>query len=135
MLTKLKVPAHVNKMYKLACDARKKAYAPYSKFKVGAAILSNDGKIYSGCNVEIATYRSICAEQTAIVKGIASGSKKFKEVVVVLNGPTPTPCGSCRQMLVEFCAASTKIWAASPTKGIQHCYTLGELLPHNFSLK
>ncbi|HLA48331.1 MAG: cytidine deaminase [Nitrospinae bacterium RIFCSPLOWO2_02_39_17] len=83
---------------------RKKAYAPYSNFKVGAAVLTIDGKIFTGCNVENSSYGlSICAERSAISNAISSGYKKFTKIAVVTDSEPPaSPCGACRQVIFEF---------------------------------
>ena len=94
----------MKKLIEKAKEARKNAYAPYSKFKVGAALLGKSGKIYTGCNVENATYgATICAERTALVKAISEGERKFTKIAIVASMKEPCPpCGICRQMLYEF---------------------------------
>jgi cytidine deaminase len=88
-----------------AIRARENAHAPYSQFKVGAAIEDSEGRIHTGCNVENATYGlTICAERVAVVKAVSEGAKGFKRVAVVADTATLTPpCGACRQILWEFC--------------------------------
>jgi cytidine deaminase len=88
-----------------ALAARRNAHAPYSKFQVGAALEDADGRVYLGCNVENATYGlSICAERVAVFKAISEGAKKFQRIAVSADTETLTPpCGSCRQILWEFC--------------------------------
>jgi cytidine deaminase len=99
-------PAQLKKLAAAAKQAAGNAYAPYSKFTVGAAILTESGKIYSGCNVENASYGlTNCAERTAIFSAIAAGEKKLKLQCVVVYTPTDTataPCGACRQVIYEF---------------------------------
>jgi cytidine deaminase len=87
-----------------AIQARERAYVPYSGYKVGAALLCKSGKIYTGCNVENASYgASICAERTAAVKAVSEGEQQFVAMAVVADGPVPgSPCGICRQFLYEF---------------------------------
>lgn len=87
-----------------ATEAREKAYAPYSCYKVGAALLGRSGKIYTGCNVENASYgATICAERAACVKAVSEGEKAFHMLAVVVDGDRPgSPCGICRQFLAEF---------------------------------
>lgn len=87
-----------------AARAREMAYVPYSGYKVGAALLGKSGKIYTGCNVENASYgASICAERTALVKAVSEGEREFMMIAVVTDGPKPgSPCGICRQVLYEF---------------------------------
>jgi cytidine deaminase len=88
-----------------AKKARENAHAPYSKFKVGAAILTGDGNIYSACNVENASYGgSVCAERNAVASAVAAGEKTFVQLAIVTQSDPPAaPCGLCRQVLVEFC--------------------------------
>ena len=115
-----------------ATAARLKAYAPYSKFRVGAALLAADGTIITGCNVENASYGlTICAERVAIFKAISKGLLAFRCIVVVtdVEGLTP-PCGACRQILWEFAPDAEVILAN--THGKTAKYTVRELLPHGF---
>jgi cytidine deaminase len=99
-------PARLSKLKALAKTAAGRAYAPYSRFRVGAAILTESGKIYSGCNVENASYGLCnCAERTAIFSAVAAGEKPLKLACVVVYTPTKTataPCGACRQVIFEF---------------------------------
>jgi cytidine deaminase len=115
--------------------AAENAYSPFSKVKVGAAILTSDGQVFSGCNVENSSYGlSICAERTAAVKAVSSGARSFKAVAVVSNLEGLTyPCGACRQFLSEFGDDITVIVA--PRKGKVMRHGLGELLPETFLLK
>ncbi len=88
-----------------ALRAREHAHAPFSKFKVGAALLGEDGQIYTGCNVENATYGlTVCAERVAVFKAVSEGVRKFRRIVVAADTNVLTPpCGACRQILWEFC--------------------------------
>ena len=88
-----------------ALDARNNAHAPFSHFKVGAALETDDGRIYTGCNIENATYGlTLCAERVAVFKAISEGARKFKRIAVAADTETLTPpCGACRQILWEFC--------------------------------
>lgn len=88
-----------------AINARERAYAPFSKFKVGAALEDENGRVFSGCNIENATYGlTICAERVAVFKAISEGAAKFKRIAVVTDTDSLTPpCGACRQILWEFC--------------------------------
>lgn len=120
-------------LFEAAEAVRKRAYAPYSHFTVGAAILADDGKIYSGCNVENAAYPiGNCAEASAIAAMIAGGAKRIERVYVTGSGSMPTtPCGGCRQRLREFAAPDTAI-ICHGVEGEPLMTTLGELLPHSF---
>lgn len=113
-----------------ARKARDKAYAPYSKYKVGAALLTADGTIISGCNVENASYpATICAERAAVARAISEGHRKFVAVAVVTrNGGSP--CGICRQVMAEF-APNMSVIVATPHKIVAE-YSLNELLPEHF---
>lgn len=118
----------------LALEARKKAYAPYSRFPVGAALLAESGQVYAGCNVENASYGlSICAERVALFKAVAAGERRFKAIAVVTE-TMATPCGSCRQVLAEFGEDELQVIVADP-EGQMKIYALGELLPATFTSK
>ena len=97
----------INALVKQAIEARKMAYAPYSKYKVGAAVLGSDGKIYGGCNIENASFGlTNCAERTAIFKMVSEGCMTFRALAVVGASEEPAesgPCGACRQVISEFC--------------------------------
>ncbi len=111
------------------------AYAPYSKFKVGAAV-KMDGEIYEGCNVENASYPlSVCGERNAIATAVAAGARHLEEIVVVTDASPPSsPCGGCRQVLREFSADPTKVKVISINrKGERREWTVAELLPDSFS--
>jgi len=116
-----------------ALAARAHAHAPYSGFKVGAALRAADGRIHAGCNIENAAFpQSQCAEATAIGVMIAAGAERIVEILVVADGPeTVSPCGGCRQRLVEFADSSTPVHLAGP-EGVRATVTLGELLPRAF---
>ena len=120
----------------LAAKAAEQSYSPYSKFRVGAAVLLQDGKIFAGPNVENASYRlTICAENTAIAKAISEAGPKIKVRAVAvanLNGAASMPCGACRQILWEFGGADT--WVFGPGEDRPLDVTLGSLLPHGFRL-
>ncbi|NBX68838.1 MAG: cytidine deaminase [Proteobacteria bacterium] len=98
-------------LVKKAINAKKKAYAPYSKYQVGSVVLDDTGKIYTGCNVENASYPAgLCAERTAIVKMVSEGGKKIKTIVVAASSEEPVfPCGMCLQVIQEFGADSEVI--------------------------
>lgn len=114
-----------------AKKAMKNAYAPYSKFKVGAAVLGGSGKIYAGVNVENASYGlTVCAERNAVAAAAAAGEKRIKAVAVAADTSRPTPpCGACRQVLAEFCGDADVILAGR--KGIA-TRKLSALLPEAF---
>ena len=116
-----------------ACAARDNAYAPYSKFLVGAAVLDEHGHIHAGCNVENAAYpQGVCAEASALSVMIMGGGRKAMAVLVVGVADSPvTPCGGCRQKLREFAAPEVPILIANP-QGVLLSMTLDQLLPHSF---
>ena len=118
--------------------AMARAYAPYSGFFVGAALLGRSGRLYLGCNVENAAYGpSNCAERTAVFKAISEGERQFAAIAIVggpggaIQGICP-PCGVCRQVLREFCPDGFPIHLCGPD-GIVKTYTLSQLLPESFS--
>jgi cytidine deaminase len=115
-----------------ARQARENAHAPFSRFKVGAAVEDGSGKIHSGCNVENATYGlTVCAERVAVFKAISEGARSFRRVVVVTDTETLTPpCGACRQILWEFCG-DVEIVLAN-LHGKSETLRLGELFPRPF---
>ncbi|ARC85523.1 cytidine deaminase [Clostridium argentinense CDC 2741] len=98
-------------LVKTAIKAREKAYVPYSKFKVGAAVITEDGSVYEGCNIENASYGATnCAERTAIFKAVSEGHREIKVIAVVGDMSTfTTPCGICRQVIAEFASKDLKI--------------------------
>lgn len=112
---------------------RAKAYAPYSNFSVGAAILADDGKIYSGCNIENAAYpQGNCAETSAIAAMIAGGARRIRRIYVTGPGSAPvTPCGGCRQRIREFADLDVDV-ISHGVDGEPLVQTLGQLLPHSF---
>jgi cytidine deaminase len=127
-------PAQLRKLKAAARSAAGRAYAPYSKFQVGAAILASSGKIYSGCNVENASYGlANCAERTAIFNAVAAGEKKLKLQCVVVYTPTKTataPCGACRQVIYEFGSTARVISVCAGREQLDT--SIGELLPGAF---
>ncbi len=115
-----------------ATAAREHAIAPYSAFKVGAALLTGDGKVYEGCNIENASYGlTVCAERVALLKALSEGEREFEAIAVVTDARTLTPsCGSCRQLLWEYCGNLT-IFLHS-LKGLDATHRLSDLFPHPF---
>ncbi|WP_034550175.1 cytidine deaminase [Carnobacterium funditum] len=120
-------------LVKEATEMLENAYVPYSNFPVGASLITDDGIIYSGCNIENASYGlSNCAERTAIFKAVSEGKKSFKQLVVTgkTNGPI-SPCGACRQVMVEFCEPDMPVLLTN-TNGDKYETTVKELLPGAF---
>ena len=123
------------KLVALAKEAMKNAYAPYSKFQVGAALLAKDGRVFTGCNVENASYGATnCAERTAIFKAVSEGYREFDAIAIVASsGDFASPCGICRQVLAEFMSEG-KVILDSDEKGMV-TYSVRELLPLEFTSK
>ena len=119
-----------------AKEARTKAYTPYSKFKVGAALMTKNKQVFTGCNIENASYGlTNCAERTAIFKAVSEGETEIEALVVIGDTEGPiAPCGACRQVISEFCKDSTKIILTN-LKGDQVETTITQLLPGSFSSK
>ena len=129
----------LNDAIKIAKVAMSKAYTPYSKYHVGAALVCKSGTIYSGCNIENHGIQSICAERVAFSKAISEGHKDFDYIVIcgakeniknIING---TPCGYCRQFMSEFVNKDFKVYTVGPNDQIT-AYTMQDLLPHNYSI-
>jgi len=110
-----------------------KSYAPYSHFHVGAALESEDGEVFTGCNVENAAYgSSICAERAALLKAVSEGVRRFRRIAIVGSGGEPCwPCGACRQMLSEF-APNLEVLVGSDETNAYEITSLSALLPHSF---
>lgn len=123
----------VEALFAAAHAARANAYAPYSRFAVGAAVLDEHGAIHAGCNVENAAYPvGSCAEAGAVAAMVLAGGRRIRSVLVVGGGEgLCTPCGACRQRIREFAAADTPIHIAGE-RGLRASFTLAELLPHSF---
>lgn len=122
-----------------AIKASESAYSPYSDFKVGAAIMTSDGDIYTGCNIENASYgATICAERVAVSKAISDGKRNLAAIAIVgmKNGKISDafPCGICRQVLSEFGSDDMKVLVVTDNLGNFTEYTLGGLLPYSFKL-
>jgi cytidine deaminase len=135
----VRVKRRVNRMnteqlIKEAKAAREKAYVPYSKFKVGAALLTKDGKVYHGCNIENAAYSMCnCAERTALFKAYSEGDKDYSMIAVVADTARPVPpCGACRQVISELCSKDMKVVLTNLNGDVEEL-TVAELLPGAFS--
>ena len=124
-------------LIKTAIEARKRAYAPYSGFSVGAALLTKDGKVYTGANIENASFTpTVCAERVALFTALHAGEREFAAIAVV-GGPADrsaeklfTPCGVCRQVLSEFCKPDMRVLIGAENETLTT--TLGELMPLGF---
>lgn len=114
--------------------ARENAYVPYSKFQVGAALLTEDGEVYQGCNIENASFgMTNCAERTAFFKAVSEGKKKFAAIAIIADTPGPvSPCGACRQVMAEFCSKTMPVYLTNLNGDIQQT-TVGDLLPGAFT--
>jgi len=129
-----------NELCRTAISAREAAYVPYSNFAVGAALLTKDGKIYKGCNIENAGYSPTnCGERTAIFKAVSEGEREFTAIAVAgwAKDGTPGmayPCGVCRQVMMEFVNPETFEIIVCTSENDYKTYTLKELLPHGFGL-
>lgn len=122
------------KWFEAALKIRKMAYVPYSNFKVGAALITKDGKIYKGCNIENSSYGlSNCAERTAIFKAVSEGEKNFQALVVTGDTEGPiSPCGACRQVVAEFCGQTMPVYLTNLQGDVLET-TVEELLPGAFT--
>ena len=131
--SKLSPTPAIERAHASAVKVRKNAHAPYSKFQVGATLLSADGETFDGCNVENASYGgTICAERVAILKAVSNGTKSFSDIVIVTDAPVPAyPCAFCLQVMAEFFAPETQIWIAD-TRSIRGVHRFVELLPKPF---
>lgn len=120
-------------LFLAAREAMAKCHAPYSKFPVGAALRTEDGRVFSGCNIEVASYpEGWCAETTALGHYIMGGGGKITEIAVVAERMDRiTPCGGCRQRLAEFADANTKLFLCDQT-GVVETVTMGQMLPYGF---
>ena len=123
----------VKNMLRMANEARDRAYAPYSNFRVGACLKGATGAYYLGCNIENAAYSpSNCAERTAMFKAVYEGERQFDAIAIVWDGENPAvPCGVCRQVLAEFCDPEMPVICAN-RKGEYKLVAMGDLLPDAF---
>ncbi|MBQ6852487.1 MAG: cytidine deaminase [Oscillospiraceae bacterium] len=131
---------NIEELITQALEAMDRAYAPYSGYKVGAALLCKDGTVYQGCNIENAAYSpTVCAERTAFFRAVCDGQRDFAAIAVcggkngVITGFFP-PCGVCRQVMREFCADDFTVYLIGKDRTYQRL-TLSELLPFSFSLE
>lgn len=128
------------KLIRKALEVRQKAYAPYSGFMVGAALLCKDGRIFTGCNIENASYGATnCAERTAFFKAVSEGYREFTAIAIAGGRKEAqsleycAPCGICRQVMSEFCDSATFLVILPRTENDYKSYTLGQLLPLGFT--
>lgn len=123
------------KYLKIAKEMLDRAYAPFSKFTVGACLVGKSGKIYTGCNVENSSYGgTICAERTAFCKAVSEGEREFQKLILISGEGGVLPCGICRQFIKEFCEDDFEIITEDKEGGLKS-YTLGQLLPEGFRLR
>ena len=131
----MKEPGGIRDLVRLARRARARAHAPFSRFKVGAALRTRTGEIVTGCNIENATYGlTLCAERVAVFKAVSEGLRHFDAIAVVVDSPKlAAPCGACRQILWEFCG---DIWVhMEALRGAKRTVRLSELFPFPFDAK
>lgn len=123
-----------SKLKELVLSNKNKSYSPYSKFRVSAVLVSKDGKIYTGVNIENSSYGlTVCAERTAILKAVSDGIKEFEKIYLAGDSDDfLTPCGACRQVLIEFCKKEFQVISVKNDLS-ERIYTLEELLPHSFN--
>ncbi len=122
-----------NTLYKAALAVMANAYAPYSRFTVGSALVAEDGSLHAGCNVETVHYKGICAEASAISALVSAGRRLIRDIAVV--GPDErlcSPCGDCRQRIREFADARTRVHVFARSGTLLRSYTMDELLPDSF---
>jgi cytidine deaminase len=128
----MRKPIPIKKLVLMAREARERAHAPYSRFKVGAALVAEDGRVFTGCNVENATYGlTICAERVAIFKAVSEGADRFQQIAVVTATKHLTPpCGACRQIIWEFCGDIPVV--LSNLEGQIEQFRMAKLFPRPF---
>lgn len=121
-------------LYEKALEVMPRAYAPFSRFKVGAALLTKDGEVFTGVNVENSSLgATICAERTAFVKAVSEGATEFEAIAVVSEEGEAWPCGICRQFMKEFCDDDFRIITGNDVDSLR-LYTMDEILPEGFKL-
>lgn len=120
-------------LIEMASQARQFSYSPYSKFRVGAAVESADGRVFTGCNVENSSYGlTMCAERVALGKAISEGAREFTRIAVIADAEAPVPpCGACRQVIYELCGNQVEV-LMSDQYGKMEVHTIGQLLPEAF---
>ncbi len=124
----------IGKLVEKAWEAKKQAYAPYSHFHVGAALLAEDGTVYTGCNIENSSFSATnCAERTAIFKAVSEGKRAFRALALAADRPYTVPCGVCRQVMAEFCGGDFPIFLTEEGNKWKKVL-LKELLPMGFRL-
>lgn len=127
--------ANRQELIRRAVEVRDRAYAPYSNFKVGAALLTVDGEVFTGCNVENASFGlCLCAERTALAKAVSEGFLQFQAIAVAAT-PLASPCGACRQFLLEFGTEIEVISVNAENLSEMKSWTSGQLVPDGFRLK
>ncbi|MBZ5554737.1 MAG: cytidine deaminase [Acidobacteriia bacterium] len=128
----MRKPIPVKQLVEIARKARERAHAPFSRFKVGAALVAGDGRVFTGCNVENATYGlTICAERVAIFKAVSEGADRFQQIAVVTATKHLTPpCGACRQIIWEFCGDIPVV--LSNLEGKTEQFRMSKLFPRPF---
>lgn len=125
----------IKELIKLALDNKEKSYSPYSHFRVSAVVLTKEGEVFEGVNIENASYSpTICAERSALAAAISKGFREFDTIVITGDSIDTYPCGVCRQFMAEFFDEDTKIVIANSLDDYK-IYTLEELLPHSFGKK
>ena len=121
-------------LYRQAVEMTNMSYAPFSKFRVGAALLAKDGRVFTGCNVENSSFGgTICAERTAFVKAVSEGVREFEKIAIASSGGEAWPCGICRQFMREFCDDDFEIITGNDEDSLR-VYTMKEILPEGFKL-
>lgn len=121
-------------LYEKALEVMPRAYAPFSRFKVGAALLTKDGEVFTGVNVENSSLgATICAERTAFVKAVSEGATEFEAIAVVSEEGEAWPCGICRQFMKEFCDDDFRVITGNDVDSLR-LYTMEEILPEGFKL-
>lgn len=128
-------PSLIDRLHEAARAARDHAHAPYSRYKVGAAVMDGDGRIFAGCNMENASFPlGTCAEAVALGAMVVAGGRTCTHVLVIGGTGELTPCGGCRQRIAELCEADCIVYSLAADGSALSEWTMGELLPHAFKL-